>query len=677
MSNKLVVLNEDKNDCAAACLSSIIIYYNGYLDMESIKEIINTNQYGTNAYDLINGAKEIGFNAYGKKVTLEYIQSYQSSFPVIAHVKKGNMYHFVVIYKIDTKRNKILYMDPSVGFINASLNEFGEIYLSTLLFFNKVRELPKLKRDNLLLKEILVNVLKDKKTLLLLLITSFICFILSLFNTYYYKLIIESTSLSKSYYIKLLYIFSIFTIIKNIFSYIKNKLSIQLNYNIEMFINSKMTNKIFDLPYTYYKNKTTGEIVSRFNDLESLRELLLDMILNTFLNIFLITISFVVMFVVNYKLALIGILIIFIYYSIVRVYRNIFDRKIRVLQENKGMYNSNLMESIDGLESIRNLCIKNLKLNNLSLSYKNMCDTNKSLSNDFNKQQFLKDLIYDIGTIIFLTIGMFYVINSNMIISNLILMYILVSYFIGLVKNILDKDVDINYNLKNLEKINTILSNEEEEVSNLFIRGDIVINNLSYKYSDKLVLDNINLKIKENSRILIYGKSGSGKSTFIKIILKYLKDYNGNITINNVNYKSISSSTINNSFTYVGQNERLFIDTFKNNIILNRDIGNDMYEKIINICELKNVRRRDDELIMESGFNLSGGEKQRIILARALLKNSNYLILDEALSEVDTVIEKKIIKNIFKEYPDKTIIYVSHKKETQDLFKIKYDIERR
>ena len=250
----------------------------------------------------------------------------------------------------------------------------------------------------------------------------------------------------------------------------------------------------------------------------------------------------------------------------------------------------------------------------------------------------------------------------------------IVSYFIDMIKDILDRDIDINYNIKNLNKINTLLTLEEENTSNDYINGNISIKNLNYSYSDNKVLNNINLSIKEKDKILIKGKSGSGKSTLIKILLKYLKSYKGNIKINNLDYECITENIINNSFTYIGQNEKIFTDSFKNNILLDRNISNKDYEKIINICELNDIRN-DDYLIEEGGFNLSGGERQRIVLARSLLKKSNYIIIDEALSEVDVELEKKIIKNICEYYKDKTIIYVSHKKEIQNLFSKRYDVE--
>ncbi len=678
MTNKFVVLNEDKNDCAAACLSSIIKYYNGYLDMETIKEIIHTGKNGTNAYDLINGSKEIGFNAYGKKVLLNEIINYKIKFPVIAHVKKANLYHFVVIYEIDTKKNKLLIMDPSIGFIKVPISEFEKNYLGTLLFFEKIKELPKKIKSNKLLKEILVNLLKDKKTLFLLFISSLVTFIFSLIDTYYYKIILDNKIINKEYYIKLLYIFGTFIILKNLFNYFRNKLIIRANYNLEIFINKKVINKIFNLPYAYYKNKTTGEIISRLNDLNNLRDLLSDIMLNAFVNILLIIISFIIMMIVNFKLSIIGIIIIIIYYLIVKLYRNFLNTKIRILQENKAIYNNELMEDIEALESIRNLNIKEIRLNNIYNSYKSKCDVDKQMNISLNRQQFLKNITYDLGTIIILTSGVLMVLTKKLEISDVIFIYMIISYFINLIKNVLDKDIEINYNLRNLEKINTMLSIDEIKDNSKLVKGNIIIQNLKYKYSDRYILDNINLEIKEKSKIIIKGKSGCGKSTLIKIILKYFNDYNGNVFIGKNNYKEISENQINNSFTYIGQNEKIFAETFKNNIILNRNINNSDYENVIKICELDSIRKNNDDfLIEESGFNLSGGEKQRIILARALLKHSNYIIIDEALSEVDVEIEKKIIKNINEYFKDKTIIYVSHKEEIQNLFNISYDIERR
>jgi ABC-type iron transport system FetAB ATPase subunit len=155
----------------------------------------------------------------------------------------------------------------------------------------------------------------------------------------------------------------------------------------------------------------------------------------------------------------------------------------------------------------------------------------------------------------------------------------------------------------------------------------------------------------------------------------------GEIYIGNVNLKDISSESISDNITYVSQQSYVFNDTLKNNIILNRNISYKEYEKVIDICNLNNLRNskklRNNFLIEDNGFNISGGEKQKIVLARSLLKDSNYIILDEALSEVGINEEKDIIKKIFLYFKDKTIIYISHKKEIIDMFDLKYKLERR
>ena len=166
----------------------------------------------------------------------------------------------------------------------------------------------------------------------------------------------------------------------------------------------------------------------------------------------------------------------------------------------------------------------------------------------------------------------------------------------------------------------------------------------------------------------------------IKILLKYLNDYEGDIKIHNINLKNISRQSIQDSFTYVSQNNYITNDTIKNNIIYDRDIDDNNYKRIIDICNLNALIEskylKDNFMIEDNGFNISGGERQKIILARSLLKDSNYIILDEALSEVDVIEEKQILNKIFDYCKNKTLIYISHKKEIISMFKEKYEIER-
>ena len=166
---------------------------------------------------------------------------------------------------------------------------------------------------------------------------------------------------------------------------------------------------------------------------------------------------------------------------------------------------------------------------------------------------------------------------------------------------------------------------------------------------------------------MLVGSSGCGKSTILKLLKQYYKSHS--IYIKNKKLKNIN---LKNSITYISQDEYLFTDTLYNNITMYKNVSDKELNKVIDICELRPIINRTNlgfnMLIEENGFNLSGGEKQRIMLARALLKNFEILIIDEGLNQVDINLERKILKNIFKKYKDKTIIVVSHRLDNLDLF---------
>ncbi|NLA33038.1 MAG: ABC transporter ATP-binding protein [Mollicutes bacterium] len=218
-------------------------------------------------------------------------------------------------------------------------------------------------------------------------------------------------------------------------------------------------------------------------------------------------------------------------------------------------------------------------------------------------------------------------------------------------------------------KINDFISFPEEDLNECsqFILGDIEIKNLDYSYNGHdLILKNINLSIKHQEKVILEGPSGSGKSTLCKLIMRMMKYDRGEILVNEVNLQDYDLQTIRSNICYISQDEVLFTDTIKENILLGKS-SNDL-QNVIEICQiediLKNKPFRLETFLLEQGSNLSGGEKQRIILARGLLNDCPIIILDEALSEVSKEMEKNILLNILRNYPDRTIIYVSHHKPT-------------
>ena len=186
------------------------------------------------------------------------------------------------------------------------------------------------------------------------------------------------------------------------------------------------------------------------------------------------------------------------------------------------------------------------------------------------------------------------------------------------------------------------------------------------------ILKSIKIEFKAKEKILLLGNSGSGKSTLLKILYKYYDVSRGMVLVNGIDINDFSISDIRDDIIYVSQNETLYTGSIKDNILLNRDID---YKDFLDMCcylEVDNIIKDNllgyDFLLEENGANISGGERQRIILARALFKKGNVILIDEGLSQMDIDLERRVLKRIFSIFKDKMIIVVSHRFNNMDLY---------
>ena len=192
-----------------------------------------------------------------------------------------------------------------------------------------------------------------------------------------------------------------------------------------------------------------------------------------------------------------------------------------------------------------------------------------------------------------------------------------------------------------------------------------------------MVLKDVNIKINCGDRLLIRGKSGIGKSTLLQLLNRNIENYKGNILINNINIRDYNLVTIKKNVRYISQREFLFTGSIKENIVFDKEYSIEYINKILKLTKLDELidkkELRLNSLIIDGGSNISGGEKQRIILARAIIDKPPILILDEALSEMDAYLEKEILKNISNFLSDTTIIYISHHREIEGFKLLKMD----
>ena len=365
LNKKLIVKQNGFKDCGASCLLSIMKYYGCEASHEEVTFTLKTGVDGTNAYNIINGSRLYGFDGYGIHYTYEEIINSEVSFPIICHVIKNNMYHFIVVYKVN--KNSLTIMDPGSNITKMTFDEFKKIYQETSLVIYPVKKVNNLVNKNKLL-DVIIDYLKlEKKNLIMIISTSTILIILSILINYFTLIIIDYILPNYNYslLIKITISFLITSIIKNIINYIRGKLIIKVNSKLTINLNNNIIKKLFNLPYQFFKNKSTPEVISRINDLKEFKDSFSEIIINISTNILLVFISFILLLKINIKLFIIYIIEITIYILITLIYKNKNNKHIDEILINESNYNKTLNDSIYSYEINKNLNLNNNTLKNI------------------------------------------------------------------------------------------------------------------------------------------------------------------------------------------------------------------------------------------------------------------------------------------------------------------------
>lgn len=652
---------EGLKDCAAACMQMIIKYYNGYISINDLNEMLETTKEGVSAFKIIEVSNKIGFKATGIRLNLLELTK-SVTLPVIAHVVINNYNHYIVVYKIDSFKKSVIIADPQSKIKTISFKEFESIWTNVIINLYPVKPIEHRNYEkNLNYKNI---ILKNKKTIFQLCYISFIYMILSIVASFYMKYVFDNYLSNFHLIFTVFILFIIINLYKIFTNLIRTKILIDLNKNIDIDLSLDIFSKILSLPYGYYRNKTTGEIITRYTELSKIRETISKVLLTLFLDLPLCITSLIIMYFLNSKLTMISLIAVLLYTIIVIGYNRILNDTILEAQIKKAEMNTVLIESINGFETIKGLNLYdyiNLKFENKYIKYlKNVIRIDSIL----NIKENLKEIVNQLIEMIIIFTGVIYVRSETITIGTLMTYNSILVFFLAPIRNLLSLDNSIIESKRIVKRVNEMLKKEENVKKINIVYSDILIKSLSFKQNEKIILNKINLHISKGEKVIITGKSGSGKSTLLKILMNYYNDYQGKIKINGINIKSINLKNV-----YISQNETLFTDTIYNNIVLGNNDSN--FSEVVKMCyvdEIINSNLGYNQIIEENGFNISGGQKQRIILARSIINEFDLLLIDEGLNQIDVELERKILKNLFNKFHDKTIIIVSHRLENMDLY---------
>ena len=674
-----VVMQDGIKDCGVASLLMIIRYYNGDAPKEYLRDLTGTTKEGVNALSLIEAGRKIGFETRG--VHGDVINIEKRFLPCIAHVVIDNKYkHFVVIYEVNKKNNYVLIADPGRGLVKMSIESFKNISTNNYLFFRYIKKIPTIKAQNQIYIN-LITVISDNLNIVLLVTFLSILFILtSIVVSHNMEFIIDkSLNFHSKQNLNIIIILMILIYsLKLITEFFRNKLLNFINHKIDYSIITTSFYHVLSLPYLYYKNRTTGEVITRLNDLSDIKELISNLIVTLFADLLLLIVVLFFLFKMNTSFTLVIILITFFYILIKIVINHLLSNKLKEVKENNSSESAFAIELVSGINTVRSLNNLEKMITKFSLKYNKLLSSSYSYTNLLNVENLVSTLFFNIIFLYTLFRGSYEVLNDTFALSKLITYTSLLTYYFNPIKNILN----LNFMYKKvkivIDRINELLSLEEEKTymdtsSISLLDGSISIKNLSYSYDNRnYLIKNFNLDVKSGEKVVICAPSGYGKSTLAKLLVRYLDVPKNMIYIDSKDINDYNLWTLRENITYVSQDELLFTDSILNNLIIKNTCDDERIEKVCKetlVDEIISTRNADYNMLLEeNGSNISGGERQRVILARALLKESKIYIFDESFSEIDVERERTIVNNIKNDYKDKTFIVISHRYDNNDLY---------
>ncbi len=613
-----------KNDCGPTCLLMIIKYYKGNENINELIERTKTNKEGTTAYNILEVAKELGFDTKG----IETINYDKLTYPAIAHVKKEKGYHYVVIYKYDHKKNQLLIADPSEGINIVKEAEFRKISTNIFLLLKPYKKIEYRKNTEN------INTIKsifklNKREITHLIFITIILLIITILVMINYQMIFE-----KPIQVRTFISIIILIILKQVVLKYKELKTLKIGLNIDSYITDITYKKAIFSPYRFFINNHQDDLAFKIIESFNIKDYFIEVLLFIINTIILVIPSIIIMLFINMKITIIYMIIMTLYLIISNLRHKDLNTHIRKINHSFKNINDYISNQILNYETIQNLNNHKVSLEKFTIHLNDYKQTKYEEMKKIIKTIISNNLKIEIIQVLIIYALFISVRNQALSFIEAFSLY----YLMIIINNEIINLKNTMISLKTMNYIITKINSFKRKIK-IKNKNEISFNKFNYSIDENKILNDISLTIDKSQKIAIIGKNGSGKTTLMRIIKGY---YNNN------NYNNVLMLTENDSNNY------------------HFDQLNEHLKKMFFI----------DFNINEDYKYLSGGQKQKLMLCEMFKKEADVYILDEATNQIDKQTERQILKNIINSFKKKTIIYISHSKENIDLFQKTYYFEK-
>ncbi|WP_228429860.1 peptidase domain-containing ABC transporter [Chryseobacterium binzhouense] len=667
----------DSMDCGPTCLRIITKYFGKNFSAEYLRLITLQSRTGVSFHDLISASHELGFETLAVETDFEKLMS-KAPKPCILHWKNE---HFVVLPPQE-KTDKILIADPEYGKILLSEDEFKSSWLQNTetgkaLLLQPAQKFYDKKEEKI--QEgfgFLISYLKPhRQSLAVLVFTLLLTSIITLAFPFLTQNLVDKGINSKDKNLVLMIIAAqIFLFSGNSFmELIRSWIMLKVNTRVNIKLISDFIEKLIKLPVSYFESKKLGDIQQRILDHQRINSFLSTntlSILFSFLNLIVFS---VVLGVYN----LVILLIFFVLSALSVIWISVFLNRRKILDQKEFVLNSKnqniLNEMVLGMSEIKINQSENFQRTKWENLQHDVFERNKKALKLSQYQMIGAGFISQLKNILITGFAAFSVIDGDLTLG----MMLAISFIVGQMNSPFDQllyfieiSQDAKLSLERIAEVHTKpIENTAQHFKEIKNNNDIVLNNVSFGFGDFDILKNLNAVIPHGKVTAIVGESGSGKTTLFKLLLRFYEPDSGQIDFGGTSLSDISLNEWRKITGTVLQEGFVFSESIRRNITLKQDnIDENLLDYAVKVANLQKLIQQlpqgMDTIVGNDGIGLSTGQKQRILIARAIYKNPSVFLLDEATSALDAQNEKEIMSNLFDFFKGKTVIIIAHRLST-------------
>ena len=721
------VRQHDTTDCAAASLAMVCLHYKKEITITRLRDMMGTDMKGTNLVGLQKAANELGFNTAAVRVDRENFLS-DFTLPCIAQViTDQGLTHFVVIFKKttikddDARRKHVLkeeekkadaskkykckdYVvigDPAKDLEKISLDDFYKNFTGVLLLMNPTSEFKggKAKKAGAsingtstdanakgdkstgkyhMLKRYFDLLWPQKKLFIYAILCSVILTVIGIVSTVFNKALMDEVLPYglKNLLVTLILVFSVVNLTSNLLSTVRQWILIFLSIRIDIPLMLGYFEHVYKLPMKFFATRKTGEITTRYSDASTIKSVLTNIAMTIVMDVVMAVGVGIVLFRMNSSLFSLTLFSTALSLLLVIIFKQPYKRINEETMQQSAMLNSQMIESLRGIETIKCNACEDRELEALEREYIKSLKISLRSSKISTGQSLVSMVISTLLNMVTTYVGIMQVLNGELTLGGYMAFTTLSGYFTSPVSDLISMQMSIQEADISMKRLTEIMDYESEQAEDEEhtemeqIEGDIEFKDVTFRYGNRSpALNHISFTIPQGQKVALVGSSGSGKSTITKLLLKYYEPESGEIDVNGINLNEYTNASVRRAISYVPQNVELFSKTLFENIRISRPEATleqvkDAAKKADAHEFIRKLPLQYNTYLEEAGNGLSGGEKQRIALARAFLKDSSLYIFDESTSSLDFGTENTIFDMIYNQLADRSMLIVAHRLST-------------